>query len=61
MELDKITERLKQDGLDVSSTDDDKIKHLWHLYVKTDVNYSLYSRMWYIMIKYIYFMLTFKM
>ena len=37
MDLEKLVERLQEDGLDVSSTDDEKIKHLWHLYVKTDV------------------------
>lgn len=33
----ELIQRLQQDGLDESSTDDDKIAHLWHLYLKTDV------------------------
>ena len=36
-EMRDINQKLQEEGLDHSASDDEKLKHIWQLYLKTEV------------------------
>ena len=38
MQLDEVKKKLVEDGLDPACTEDEKISHLWNLYLMSEVS-----------------------